>query len=89
MDYTNKKIQFVNSDIQAKIIQRISVNANNQVYKCANVNMPNQLYCLKVITANTSNKGSLNVISTEIYILVSFLLISFNANSLIFEPPLI
>lgn len=71
MDYTSKKIKFINSNIQAKIIQRITLNANNQIYKCSNAAIPNQLYCLKVISVNTSNKESINVINTEIYVLVS------------------
>ena len=49
-DYTNKKINFANSKIQAKITKRISLSNQNQVYQCINAINLNQYYCLKIIT---------------------------------------
>ena len=70
-DYTNKKINFANSKIQAKITKRISLSNQNQVYQCINAINLNQYYCLKIITSRNDDKRTLGIINTEIYLLLN------------------
>ena len=65
-DYTNKKINFSNSKIQAKITKRISLSNQNQVYQCINAINLNQYYCLKIISSRNDDKRTLAIINTDI-----------------------
>lgn len=70
IDYTNKKINFENSKIQAKITKRIAMSNQNQIYQCINAVNLNQYYCLKIITCSNEDKVSNSLMITEIYLLV-------------------
>ena len=71
MDYTNKKINFNTSKIQAKITKRLSISHNNQIYQCINAINLNQYYCLKISTFQITDKLSLSIINTEIFLLLN------------------
>ena len=66
IDYTNKKINFENSKIQAKITKRIAMSNQNQIYQCINAVNLNQYYCLKIITCSNEDKVSNSLMTNHL-----------------------
>lgn len=69
-DYINKKVNFVQSKLSAKIIKRLSSNDYYKFYLCTDSNNSSISYLMKMAQVRSDDKALCNLINTEIVILV-------------------